>query len=205
MTLLTTIVDELARFDLSEVVKSFPPLFVTIDILGALPIVMQIKKRGLHYSSAQVGIYSTIVLLLLLVAGEAILGALGINRDSFGVAGGIVLFAMAAEMVFGIEIFKGEEDMGSNASIVPLVFPLFAGAAVFTAILDLQGQGFANVNIALSILLNMLCVYLGLRFVDRIKAFIGDSGAHILRKFFGVILFAIAAQIIIRGVVGIIA
>lgn len=201
---LTTLLDEVARIDFLEVIKSFPALFVTIDILGAIPVVMQIKQRGQHYSSGQVAVYSLIVLIALLLAGEAILQTLGINRDSFGVAGGIVLFVMAAEMVFGLEIFRSEEGASANASIVPLVFPLFAGAAVFTAILDLQGQGYANINIALSILLNMICVYLGLRFVDKIKAFIGDSGAHILRKFFGVILLAIASQIIIRGAVGII-
>lgn len=202
MSFFSTLAEELSLFNFSEISKAFPPLFVTIDILGAIPVVLQLKQRGQRFSAPQVAVYSGIILFILLLAGDAILGALGINRDSFSVAGGMVLFVMAVEMVFGLEIFK-EDGVVSNATFVPLVFPLFAGAAAFTTLINLQAEGYAAVNITISIILNMICVYIGLRFVDKVKQVIGDNGSHILRKFFGVVLLAIAAQIVIRGVLNV--
>lgn len=204
MSFFSNITHELSLFSISEIIKAFAPLFVTIDILGAIPIVLSLKDRGQKFSAAQVGIYSCLVLLCFLIIGEPLLDKLGVDISSFGVAGGIILFVMAAEMVFGIQIFR-EDGPTANATFIPLVFPLFAGAAAFTTILTLQGQGIAIINVAMSVILNMIVVYLGLRFVDPIERMLGKNGAYILRKFFGVILLAISVKFIANSLIAVIA
>lgn len=193
---------ELTRFSLEEITRSFSPLFVSIDILGAIPIILQIRGRGQAYSPIRVAVISGLVLLVFLVAGEVVLSKLGVDVASFGAAGGIILMAMAWEMTFGTEIFK-DEGPSSNATVIPLVFPLFAGAAAFTTLLNLQNQGIANINLLISVILNMLLVYVGLRYVEPIERLIGKQGSYILRKVFGVILIAIAIKYMVSGVVGI--
>lgn len=204
MSVLTTITEELSRFSLSEIAETFPPLFVTIDILGAIPIVLQLKDKGQKFSATHVAVYSGIILLIFLFTGEAVLGVLGIDRYSFGVAGGLILLVMAVEMVFGLQIFK-EDGPTANATFIPLVFPLFAGAAAFTTLLTLKTQGFAYTNLIISVLLNMCCVYAGLRFVDPLERLLGKNGAYILRKFFGVVLLAIAVKFIASSLMHVIA
>lgn len=204
MTFFTDFTSGLTQLSLEQVVKAFSPLFVSIDILGAIPIILQLRGRGQSYSATKAASYSGIVLLLFLFAGEAVLSKLGVDIASFGVAGGLILMAMAWEMTFGIEIFK-EEGSSSNATIIPLVFPLFAGPAAFTTLLNLQSQGIANINLLISVLLNMFLVFIGLQYADRIERTIGKQGSYILRKFFGVILIAIATKYLVTGVMGIIA
>lgn len=196
--------DGLARLNVDEIIKSFSPLFVSIDVLGAIPIILQIRGRGQDYSPSRVAIYSGLVLILFLFAGEIVLDKLGVDVASFGAAGGVILMAMACEMTFGSEIFK-DEGASSNATVIPLVFPLFAGAAAFTTLLNLQSQGMANINLLISVVLNMVLVYIGTRYVDLIEQKIGKQGSYILRKVFGVILIAIAIKYMVSGVMGIIA
>lgn len=203
MMFLSNLGHELSLFSVGQVIEAFAPLFVTIDILGAIPIVLSLKDKGQKFSAPQVAIYSCIVLLCFLVIGEPLLEKLGVDISSFGVAGGIILFVMAAEMVFGLQIFK-EDGPTANATFIPLVFPLFAGAAAFTTLLTLQGQGIAIINLAISVVLNMAVVYLGLRFVDPIERMLGKNGAYILRKFFGVILLAISVKFVINSLISII-
>lgn len=203
MTFLSNVAHELSLFSVGQVIEAFAPLFVTIDILGAIPIVLSLKDKGQKFSAPQVAIYSGIVLLCFLLIGEPLLDKLGVDISSFGVAGGIILFVMAVEMVFGLQIFK-EDGPTANATFIPLVFPLFAGAAAFTTLLTLQGQGIAMINLAISVVLNMCIVYLGLRFVDPIERMLGKNGAYILRKFFGVILLAISVKFIINSLISII-
>lgn len=203
MLFLSNLGHELSLFSIGQVIEAFAPLFVTIDILGAIPIVLSLKDKGQKFSAPQVAIYSGIVLLCFLLIGEPLLEKLGVDISSFGVAGGIILFVMAAEMVFGLQIFK-EDGPTANATFIPLVFPLFAGAAAFTTLLTLQGQGLAMVNLGISVVLNMCVVYLGLRFVDPIERMLGKNGAYILRKFFGVILLAISVKFVINSLISII-
>lgn len=204
MSLIDTFNSALGNVSLDEVIRSFSPLFVAIDILGAIPIILQIRGRGQQYSPGRVAVYSGIVLLVFLFAGETVLSKLGVDIASFGAAGGLILMAMAWEMTFGIEIFK-EEGSSSNATIIPLVFPLFAGAAAFTTLLNLQSQGIDNINLLISVALNMLFVYLGLRYVEPIENLLGKQGSYILRKVFGVVLIAIATKYLVSGIMGIIA
>lgn len=204
MTFWDTLTSEIARLSIEEVVQSFSPLFVAIDMLGALPIVLQLRGRGQSYSPSRVAIISGLVLLLFLFAGEVVLSKLGVDISSFGAAGGIILLAMAWEMVFGTEIFK-DEGPSTNATVIPLVFPLFAGAAAFTTLLNLQqNEGIANINLLISVALNMLIVYAGLRYVEPIERVLGKQGSYILRKVFGVILIAIGFKYLITGVMGIV-
>lgn len=203
MTFITDFTEGISQLNFEQVVKAFSPLFVTIDILGAIPIILQLRGRGQSYSPTKAATYSGIVLLAFLFAGEAVLSKLGVDISSFGVAGGFILMAMAWEMTFGIEVFK-EEGSSKNATIIPLVFPLFAGPAAFTTLLNLQNQGIANINLLISVILNMVFVYIGLRYADRIEKIIGKQGSYVLRKFFGVILIAIASKYLVTGVIGII-
>ncbi len=191
-------------FSFDEINRSFFPLFFTIDILGCIPVILSLKARKQKFNPKQVAIYSGIVLLIFLTLGSGLLSLLSIDIYSFGVAGGMILFVMAIEMVFGLEIFK-EDSPSANATFVPLVFPLFAGAAAFTLLLTLKSEGLAPFNIAISICLNMILVYFGLIFVDTIERVLGDSGAYILRKFFGVILLALSVKFIANGLTHVIA
>ncbi len=195
---------DVSTFSFDEIGRSFFPLFFTIDILGCIPIILSLKARKQKFNPKQVAIYSGLVLLVFLTLGASLLSLLSIDIYSFGVAGGIILFVMAVEMVFGLEIFK-EDSPSANATFVPLVFPLFAGAAAFTLLLTLKSQGLAPFNIAISICLNMIFVYLGLIFVDPIERFLGESGAYILRKFFGVVLLALSVKFIADGLIQVIA
>ena len=195
---------EFSLFSLNQIYKSFFTLFVTIDIIGAIPIILSLKSKGKTYQSMQVGLYSGIILLAFLLIGEPLLGSFGADISTFGVAGGIVLFVMAVEMIFGIEIFKSEDSSG-NSTFVPLVFPLFAGAASFTTLLTLRSAGMAMINLALSIFFNMVLVYLVLRYVSILDRILGKNGVYILRKFFGVVLLAISVKFIAKNLIEVIA
>ena len=196
---------ELSLFDLDQLYKSFLTLFVTIDIIGAIPIILSLKSKGKVYNATQVGVYSGLILLVFLFVGERLLQSFGADISTFGVAGGIVLFVMAVEMIFGIEIFKSEDDSSGNTTFVPLVFPLFAGAASFTTLLTLRSAGIAMINLALSIVFNMVLVYLVLRYVSILDRMLGKNGVYILRKFFGVVLLAISVKFITKNLIEVIA
>ena len=196
---------ELSLFDLDQLYKSFLTLFVTIDIIGAIPIILSLKSKGKVYNATQVGVYSGLILLVFLFVGERLLQSFGADISTFGVAGGIVLFVMAVEMIFGLEIFKSEEDDNGNSTFVPLVFPLFAGAASFTTLLTLRSDGMAMINLALSIVVNMSLVYLVLRYVSILDRLLGANGVYILRKFFGVVLLAISVKFITKNLIDVIA
>jgi len=151
---------EFSAFSLEQIYKSFLTLFVTIDIIGAIPIILSLKSKGQEYHATQVGVYSGIILIAFLFAGEPLLGSFGADISTFGVAGGIVLFVMAVEMIFGIEIFKSEGSNG-NSTFVPLVFPLFAGAAVFVLSLFFSAipSNLALVTIAVTFVLALIPMF----------------------------------------------
>lgn len=196
---------ELSRFSINEVVRSFPKLFVAIDVIGCLPIIMALRAKRQSYSIPHATMYSGFMLLVYLFVGEWLLNLLGVDIYTFGVAGGLILFVMAVEMTFGLEIFKDDStSSSSNATIIPIVFPLFAGASAFTTLLLLKGEGFAYINLVVTVLLNTLGIFLGLRFLEPIERFLGAGGAYVLRKFFGVILLAISVGFIVNSLTTII-
>ena len=196
MDFLDKVLQDLSLIDLKEIIGSFVILFVAIDIIGAIPVVLSLKDRGQSFHSGKATTFSCVMMLAFLFIGEPML-------NFFGVAGAIVLFVMAVEMIFGVQIFKDDGPAGS-ATIVPLVFPLFAGAATFTTILTLRADGIAMTNIAIAILINVAMIYLMLRFVNQLERFFGKGGIYILRKFFGVILLAISVKFFTGNIVKII-
>ena len=192
-----SILTDFSHFTLSSFVATFMILFVSIDIIGAIPIALSLKEKGKVFHPGKVSIISAIMFIAFLVIGEPLLGFFGVDVSSFAVAGSIVLFVLAVEMIFGIQVFQ-DDDPSGNADIVPLVFPLFAGAASLTAILTMRPPGTAISTLFIAIMLNVLCIYLMLRTVSLLERWLGKGGIYILRKFFGVILLAISVKFFVR-------
>lgn len=180
-------------FDIKEIASAFMVLFAVIDILGAIPIIINLKKKGLTIESGRTVILSFIILVAFLFIGEALLALFNVDISSFAVAGALVLLVLAVEMIFGIEVFKNDAP-GGSATIIPLVFPLIAGAASFTTLLSLRAE-FNILNIIIAVALNMLLVYIVLKKVYYVERLFGKGGVYIMRKFFGIILLAIAVRL----------
>lgn len=169
-------------------------LFAVIDILGAIPIIINLREKNQKVEAGKAAIISFIILVAFLFVGKVLLGLFNVDISSFAVAGALVLLVLAVEMIFGIEIFKNDGPCGS-ATIVPLVFPLIAGAASFTTLLSLRAE-YNILNIIIAVALNMIVVYLVLRYVYYVERLFGKSGIYVMRKFFGVILLAIAVRLL---------
>lgn len=194
----SNILSDLSQFNLKNLISTFMILVVSVDIIGAIPIVLSLKESGKKINATKVSTLSGIMFLAFLFIGEPLLGFFGVDVSSFAVAGSIVLFVLAVEMIFGIQVFKDDDPSGS-ADIVPLVFPLFAGAASFTAILTMKSAGTPTVTLFVAILLNILCIYLMLRSVSLLEKWLGQGGIYILRKFFGVVLLAISIKFFVEN------
>ncbi|WP_236975098.1 MarC family protein [Membranihabitans maritimus] len=178
---------------LKDIISVSLVLFSVIDILGSIPIIISMRKKGIKIQSRKASIVACIIMILFLFAGEKLLTLFGVDIQSFAVAGSIVLFLLGIEMILGIHIFK-EEPESTSSSIVPIAFPLVAGAGALTTILSLKAQ-YDNVNIFAGIVINIILVFLVLKFSDLIERKLGSSGAEILRKVFGIILLAIAIKL----------
>lgn len=187
------------EIDLKEIVTIGMILFAVIDIVGSIPIIVDLRTRVGHIESEKATIVATIIMIAFLFVGETILDLIGVDVNSFAVAGAFVLFFLALEMILGIRLYKDEAP--NTASIVPLAFPLIAGAGVMTTLLSLKAQ-YQNINIILGIILNMIVVYVVLRMSGRIAKFIGTNGLGVIRKVFGVILLAIAVKLFASNVKG---
>lgn len=178
--------------DLNQIGSVFIALFAVIDIIGAIPIIMNLKQAGQKIEPFKTVLFSAIILIGFLFFGEWLLSFLSINIQSFAAAGAIILFLLAFEMIFGYEIFRNDAPGGSN-TLVPLVFPLIAGAASFTTLLSFRAS-YALVNIIIATLLNLVVVYFVLKRLDVVERLIGQGGIFVLRKFFGVILMAMSVK-----------
>ena len=173
--------------------SAFIVLFAVIDPIGAIPIVISVREQGKAVSALKAVVYSFILLCVFFFAGEGLLNLFGVDINSFAVAGGLVLFLMAMEMVLDIEIFKNSGPI-KEATYVPLVFPLLAGAGSFTTLLSLRAEYSAS-NILLALCANMLVVYIVLMTTGRIQRMLGKSGMYFIKKFFGIILLAISVRL----------
>lgn len=189
------------EIDLKEIITTGMILFAVIDILGAIPIVVELRSRVGHIQSEKATIVAAIIMISFLFIGKEILNLIGIDVNSFAVAGAFVLFFLALEMILGIRLYKDEAP--STASIVPLAFPLIAGAGVLTTLLSLKSQ-YQNINIIFGIILNMIFVYIVLKMSGRIEKIIGITGLSVIRKVFGIILLAIAVKLFASNVKGLI-
>ncbi len=167
-------------------------LFAIIDILGAIPIIIDLRQRVGEIESEKASLAVLILMVLFLFVGEELLKVIGLDIPSFAIAGSLVIFIIAMEMILGIKFFK--EEVSSTASIVPLAFPLIAGAGTMTTLLSLKSQ-YATQNIIVGIILNTMFVYLVLKNVKWLERLFGKTGISILRKAFGIILLAIAIKL----------
>ena len=174
-------------------------LFAVIDIVGSIPIIVDLRSKMGHIQSEKATIVAAIIMIAFLFVGEEILRLIGIDANSFAVAGSFVLFFLALEMILGIRLYK--EDNPSTASIVPIAFPLIAGAGTMTTLLSLRAV-YANINIIIAIIINVIVVYGVLKSSGKIERILGNNGLGVIRKIFGVILLAIAVKLFAANVKG---
>ncbi len=186
--------------DFIEIAKASVILFAVIDIVGSLPIIVKLKKNaGGVIQSEKASLIAGVIMLLFLFIGEKLLRFIGIDAASFGIAGAFILFFMALEMVLGINLFKQDENTAKTASVVPLAFPMIAGAGSMTSILSLRAE-YESVNIAIAIVLNIAIVYLVLKMSGWFEKKLGKGGIAIIEKVFGIILLAIAVKLFTNGI-----
>ena len=174
-------------------------LFAVIDIVGSIPLLVDLRSKMGHIQSEKATIVAAVIMIAFLFVGDEILKLIGIDANSFAVAGSFVLFFLALEMILGIRLYK--EDNPSTASIVPIAFPLIAGAGTMTTILSLRAV-YANINIIIAILINVIVVYAVLKSSGKIERLLGNNGLGVIRKIFGVILLAIAVKLFAANVKG---
>lgn len=183
--------------DFKEIVTIGMVLFAVIDIVGTIPIIVDLRQKFGHIESEKASFVAGIIMITFLFAGEEFLKLIGTDVHSFAVAGSFVLFFLALEMILGIRIYK--EETNNSASIVPLAFPLIAGAGTMTTLLSLRSQ-YASINIVIAILLNIILVYVVLKSSAKIEKLLGKNGLGVIRKTFGVVLLAIAVKLFASNV-----
>jgi multiple antibiotic resistance protein len=182
-----------AEFNVQAVVTVTMILFAVIDIIGSIPLIIQIKQKAGEIHPLKATFVALGIMVLFLFLGEQILSLIGISVESFAVAGAFILFAMAVEMILGVTLFK-EDGPPKTASIVPLAFPIIAGAGTMTSLLSLRAE-FATINILIGIAINMILVWVTLALTARIEKLLGAGGIAVIRKVFGIILLAIAVKL----------
>lgn len=189
------------EINLKEIITATLVLFAVIDIIGSIPIIIDLRQKVGHIQSEKASVVAIIIMILFLYLGEQILKLIGIDVYSFAVAGSFVILFLALEMILGIQLYK--EESPETASVVPLAFPLIAGAGTMTTILSLKAE-FNTINIIIAIIINMIFVYAVLKSSKKIENFIGKGGLNVVRKIFGVILLAIAVKLFTSNIQGLI-
>lgn len=182
------------NIDIKQIITAGMILFAVIDVVGNIPIIIDLRKKAGEIESEKATIIAGIILITFLFVGESILHLIGIDVNSFAVAGAFILFFLALEMILGITLYKDEEGAEITASVFPLAFPLIAGPGSLTSILSLRAE-YDTINIIIAIIGNMIVMYLVLKFTTRIERLIGPTGISIIRKVFGVVLLAIAVKL----------
>ncbi|WP_242092557.1 MarC family protein [Aestuariivivens sediminicola] len=187
------------QLNFKEIFTAFMVLFAVIDIVGNIPIVIDLRKKVGHIQSEKASIIAGVIMTLFLFLGKSILNLIGIDVNSFAVAGAFILFFIALEMILGITLYKQEETNPLTASVFPLAFPLIAGPGSLTTLLSLRAE-FRVENIILAIILNVILIYIVLKTSRKIERFLGANGINIIRKVFGVILLAIAVKLFAHNI-----
>ena len=183
----------LSRLDVQQILSAFIVLFAVIDVLGSTPIFLSLKQQGRPVNAWKATLISLALMLAFFFAGDAMLRLFNVDIESFAVAGSLIIFLMSLEMILDVEIFKNQGPI-KEATLVPVVFPLLAGAGSFTTLLSLRAE-YAQVNIIIGLLLNMVFVYIVLKATDRVEKVISKAAICLLRKFFGIILLAISVRL----------
>jgi multiple antibiotic resistance protein len=178
--------------DFTQILSATMVLFAVIDIVGSIPIIINMREQVGHIQSGKATIAATLIMVIFLFAGEDLLNLFGVDIESFAVAGALVMFFLALEMILGVRIYKESEP--DSASIVPIAFPLIAGAGTMTTLISLRSE-FEVINIIIAILINALLVYIVLKNTERFESLLGKNGIAILRKVFGIIIMAISVKL----------
>ena len=186
-------------FDLKQIFTAFMVLFAVIDIVGNIPIVIDLRKKAGHIQSEKASLIAGVILIVFLFLGQSMLSLIGLDVNSFAVAGSFILFFIALEMILGITLYKEEDTNPLTASVFPLAFPLIAGPGSLTTLLSLRAE-FSIENIIIAVILNVIFIYIVLKTSKRIERFLGQNGISIIRKIFGVLLLAIAVKLFAQNI-----
>lgn len=181
------------NFNFQQMISAFIVLFAVIDIIGSIPIIINLKDKGKEVNALKATVISFLLMIGFFYAGDFMLKLFHVDIASFAVAGAFVIFLLSLEMILDIEIFKNTGPI-KEATLVPLVFPLLAGAGSFTTLLSLRAE-YADINIVVALILNMLWVYLVVHMTKQVERILGKGGIYIIRKFFGIILLAISVRL----------
>ena len=181
------------EFNLKEILTIFMVLFAVIDIIGNIPIIIDLRQKAGHVQSEKASLIAGFILIIFLFVGEQLLSIIGIDVHSLAVAGSLIIFFIALEMILGIKIYK-EDKNPLNATVFPLAFPLIAGPGSLTTLLSLKAA-YSNANIIVAIIINMFFIYIVLKGSSKIEKIIGENGIGIIRKIFGVVLLAISIKL----------
>ena len=184
-----------------DILAAFMILFAVIDIIGNIPIVIDLRSKAGHIQSEKASLIAGLIMIFFLFIGENILLLIGIDVNSFAVAGSFVLIFIALEMILGVSIYKNDENTNLTASIFPLAFPLIAGPGSLTTLLSIKSE-FTTENIIVAIILNVLLIYFVLKTSNKIENILGPNGIQIIRKVFGVILLAISVKLFTSNIQG---
>lgn len=182
-----------SHVDATQIASAFVVLFAIIDVLGSIPIFLSFEAVDRPVNPLQASAYSFAILTAFLFAGNALLRLFHVDVSSFAAAGSIVIFIISMEMIFGIKVFRNDAP-GGAITLVPVVFPLIAGPGTLTALLSMRAE-YAVINIIVAIFLNMIIVFLVLRYLDAVQRLLGAGGVYVLQKFFGIIIMAIAVRL----------
>lgn len=189
----------MVQLNFKEIITAFMVLFAVIDIVGNIPIVLDLRKKVGHIQSGKASLIAGFIMIVFLFLGKSILNLIGIDVNSFAVAGAFILFFIALEMILGITLYKQEETNPMTASVFPLAFPLMAGPGSLTTLLSLRAE-FRVENIIIAIILNVIVIFIVLKTSKKIEHFLGANGISIIRKVFGVVLLAIAVKLFTENI-----
>lgn len=187
------------QLNFKEIFTAFMVLFAVIDIIGNIPIVIDLRKKVGHIQSEKASIIAGVIMVIFLFVGKVILSVIGVDVNSFAVAGAFILFFIALEMILGITLYKQDENAAMTASVFPLAFPLIAGPGSLTTLLSLRAE-YRIENIIIAVILNVIIIFVVLKTSVKIERIIGQNGINIIRKVFGVILLAIAVKLFAHNI-----
>jgi len=186
-----------------EILTATMILFAVIDVIGNIPIIIDLRAKFGNIQSEKASIIAGVIMIAFLFLGKSILNLIGIDVNSFAVAGAFILFFIALEMILGVSLYKEEETNARTISVFPLAFPLIAGPGSLTTLLSLRAE-FETINILIAIIINLFFMFIVLKTSNKLGKFIGDNGILIIRKVFGVILLAIAVKLFASNIQGLI-
>ncbi len=189
----------LSEFNIRELLSAFVVLLAITDIPGNIPIVINLQNKGIHISARRAFWYSLVLLVFFFYAGEAFLKLFGLDISSFAIAGALIVFLFSLEMILDINLVSEGTDISSDATFVPVVFPLFVGAGVLTALLSIRSQ-YSDINVLIAVLLNCMAIYATIRLSRFFKKHLSGATIYVMKKFFGMVLLAISVKLFITNV-----